>query len=178
MTPRSLAEDIVRREGGWVDDPDDSGGATNYGVSLRYARGIGLDLDGDGDTDADDIRLVTPDKAVDLYLDDFYYKPRFHRLPEPLHAVIFDMAVNAGPPRALILLQEVLNMVGYDLTEDGVMGPKTRRAAEEAYSMMGEWLINAYVEQRKNFYRSLAARNPSQRKFLRGWLNRAEEFLV
>jgi lysozyme family protein len=48
---RDIAGDIVAREGGFVDDPDDPGGATKHGVTIHTMRRLGLDLDGDGDVD-------------------------------------------------------------------------------------------------------------------------------
>lgn len=72
---------ILRREGVWSDDPADRGGPTRHGISLRYARRIGLDRDGDGDTDADDIRLVTEAEARRLYREDFYRQPGIDGLP-------------------------------------------------------------------------------------------------
>ena len=182
----AMAREIVRREGGYVDDPNDGGGATNYGVSLRYAKRLGLDIDRDGDTDADDIRLVTPDDAVQLYVRDFFETPGFGTLPEPLWPQLFDMAVNAGPARALIILQEVLNEAARAapdlgmaaLTPDGRMGPKTRATAARAFEVMGPFLINAYVEGRIAYYRRIVAASPSQRRFLAGWTNRANEFRV
>ena len=175
-----IIDEVLKAEGGFVDDPSDSGGATNHGVSLRYARDIGLDLDGDGDTDRDDILLVTRDVARDLYKEDFFYKPRIDTLPDGLHPQMVDIAVNAGAPRAVILLQQTLNRrFGTDLDEDGRMGRKTREAAEDACHNFGWWrLNNDLVDVRCAFYRSLAERRESQKKFLRGWLRRAESFRV
>ena len=48
-TVRDIAKGIVLREGGFVNDPDDLGGATNFGVTIHTMRRLGLDLDGDGD---------------------------------------------------------------------------------------------------------------------------------
>ncbi len=181
-TVRQMAEDIVRREGGLVDDPDDRGGITNYGVSLRYAQGVGLDLDGDGDTDVDDILMVTPDRAVILYITDFFVVPGINRLPVEIQPQLFDIAVNSGPGRAIELLQRAINedFITLDaLFEDGRMGPKTRRAAEFVVEMTndgGASLNNAVLLGRVRFFRELSMTRPSQQKFLRGWLARAKEF--
>lgn len=174
-------EDIIRREGGFNDIKEDRGGATNLGISLRYARSVGLDLDEDGDTDNDDIKLVTPEEAAKLYKRDFYFGPRIHKMPSKLRPQLFDISVNAGGARAIILLQEVIN----DLTshssnfisEDGAVGPKTIRAAEYAIKKHGYKLLNnSIVDARIGFYTRLAARRPSQKRFIKGWINRAEEF--
>ena len=58
-----IAKDIVAREGGYVNDPDDPGGATKYGVTIHTMRRLGLDLDQDGDVDAHDVRHLTQEQA-------------------------------------------------------------------------------------------------------------------
>lgn len=172
----SLVADILRREGGYVDDPDDKGGATNYGISLRYARGVGLDLNGDGVVDGEDICLVTPEIAAELYKQDFYHKPRIDRLPDLVQPIMFDWAVNSGPPRAIGGLQEVLTLAGWKCDIDGVIGPQTIRACQEAATQMGPLLVNALSEYREEFYRRIVERDPSQGRFLKGWIRRAREF--
>jgi lysozyme family protein len=182
-----MAEDIIRREGGLNDIKEDKGGITNCGVSLRYAKGIGLDLDGDGDTDADDIRLVTAEVAVDLFLDDFFHSPRIDRLITQVHPFMFDTAVNCGAGRAVILLQKVVNHISIIVPEsvpsgplkpDGGIGPKTRRALTEAYEAAGDYVINALVEERIKYYQKIIAADPSQEIFRKGWIRRANEFLM
>lgn len=173
-----IIDDILKAEGGYVDHPNDPGGATNHGISLRYAQGVGLDLDGDGDTDKDDIVLVTQEVARSYYLRDFWAGPRIRVLPAEIQPVITDWAVNSGPPRAIIGLQNVLNEAGFGyLSPDGVIGRMTRTAAERAQESMGPYLTNAIVDERNNFYRALAMNRPQQfAVFLRGWLARSEKF--
>lgn len=177
-TIEDILDDVLRSEGGFSDDPADPGGATRHGISLRYARGVGLDNDGDGDVDRDDILRVTPAQARALYRKDFWSRPGLDRLPGPIQPVLVDWAVNSGPPRAIMALQRVINLaqIGFDLDDDGVMGPKTRRAADHAQSMMGPFLNNAIVDERLDFYRRLVAVRPAMARFLRGWLARAERF--
>jgi len=180
-TVQEQIDDIIRREGGFNDHKEDKGGATNLGISLRYLKGVGLlrgDLDHDGDIDKDDIRLVSPPVAAQLYLEDFFLGPRINRLPELLHPLMFDMAVNHGPPRALILLQKTLRkLLGRFMVADGVIGPQTRIAAEEALTKLGFRTVqNALVDTRIAFYNAIVREDPTQYKFIDGWLNRAEEF--
>ncbi len=67
QTPEAIAREIVAREGGYVDDPDDPGGPTKWGVTIHTMRTLMLDLDGDGDVDGEDVRcLLTSDLFVDL----------------------------------------------------------------------------------------------------------------
>lgn len=181
-TVDDLVADILEREGGYVDHPNDKGGATKHGISLRYILGLGLDLDEDGDTDKDDIALVTPEEAAVMYKADFFYGPRIHLLPECLHAQLFDISVNSGGYRAIKLLQRALNgaqlpVIVVPLEVDGRMGPKTRREAEAfVHSLGGKAVNNLVVWERTQFYKAIVASNPSQNVFLKGWLRRAQEF--
>lgn len=172
---------VIRREGGYNDDPDDAGGATNYGISLRYARGIGLDNNKDGVIDEEDIILVTAQQAFILYKQDFYYKEGYDRLLKDFRAIMLDMAVMSGGARANILLQETLNDMNCrpELKEDGMIGPRTRSALQNVvnrYNMAS--VMNSLTIRRIEFYRQIVERRPSQAKFLSGWMNRAQEFLV
>ncbi|WP_283393184.1 glycoside hydrolase family 108 protein [Photobacterium phosphoreum] len=174
----AMLDDVLRKEGGYVDDPADAGGATNRGISLRYAKGVGLDLDGDGDTDKDDIRLVTVEDAKRLYREDFYTGPRIDTLPVAIQPVLFDYAVNSGPPRALMAMQRVLNLADFPCDVDGVIGPQTRKQADVASEAMGGYLVNAICDYRQRFYDRIVERNPSQQRFLKGWTRRCDSFRV
>ncbi len=184
MTVREMARAIVEREGGFVDHPDDPGGATKHGVTIHTMRRLGLDLDGDGDIDTADVRLVTIDRATDLFIDHYFRRPGIWRLPEDLQPVVFDMQVNAGDAAGR-LLQGLLNRAdGAGLVVDGVIGPATAEAAAGALGRMGDLLVDAYAIERRDFYYRLADRRPPLRAFARrrdggkgGWIRRAEEFM-
>lgn len=177
MTVDDIVNDILRREGGFVDDPTDKGGATNFGVSLRYMRGIGLDLDGDGDVDRDDVLLVTPEKAAQLFKDDFFYRPKINQLIEYLHAPMFDFSVHSGPSAAIRALQKACAHLGYPCTPDGRLGPKTRASVEHlVLEHSRKRVINALVAERIQFLHEIVADNPPQKRFLGGWIARALEF--
>ncbi len=185
-TPQKIAREIVKREGGFVNDPDDPGGATKFGVTIHTMRRLGLDLDGDGDVDIADVKAVTADIAVDLYLDHYFRRPGIYRLPAPLQATVFDMYVNAGS-RAIKILQQVVNETGITdtpLAVDGGIGPLTLSAVTRAFDDMGDLLVDAYGIARRDFYYRLADRRPASRKYARrrdggkgGWITRAEEFI-
>ena len=68
-----LAPWILKWEGGWVNDPDDLGGATNMGVTIGTWRACGYDKDGDGDIDVDDLRLLTREDVVNRILKPHYW---------------------------------------------------------------------------------------------------------
>lgn len=180
---RQIAAEIVAREGGYVNDPDDPGGATKYGVTLGALRRLGLDLDGDGDVDAQDVRRISKDRAVDIYLKHYFEGPGIARLPEVLQASVFDMYVNTGS-NAVKILQRLLNQMGQAVTVDGRIGPQTAAACDAAAVLAPDHLADAYAIARRNYYFRLADRRPSSRKYARtrrgdkgGWIKRAEEFM-
>ncbi|MCR9272626.1 MULTISPECIES: holin-associated N-acetylmuramidase [Mameliella] len=186
LTPRVLrmAEEIVAREGGYVNDPDDPGGATKYGVTIHTMRRLGLDLDGNGRVDAADVRQITREQAVTIFLTHYFLKPRIAELPEPLHATVFDMYVNAGG-NAVKILQRLLNQMGEQVTVDGAIGPQTVAATARAFAKAPHHMADAYGIARRNYYFRIADNRPASRKYARtraggkgGWIKRAEEFIA
>ena len=180
---RALAEDIIRREGGYVNDPDDPGGATNHGVTIHTMRRLGLDLNGDGKINPADVRRLSQDQAIEIFIQHYFDRPRIAELPRVLHATDFDMYVNAGS-NAVRILQRLLRDMGYDLSLDGVIGPQTIRVSHMAVREGGDHLGDAYGIARRNYYYRIADRRPASRKFARrrdggkgGWIRRAEEFI-
>lgn len=180
---RQLAEEIVAREGGFVNDPDDPGGATNFGVTVHTMRRLGLDLTGEGVIDERDVRALSRAQAVDIFITHYWERPRINALPESLQPSVFDMYVNAGT-NAIRILQRLLNEMGHDLAVDGVIGPLTIRAARCAAQAAPNHVADAYGIARRDYYYALADRRPASRKFARrrdggkgGWIRRAEEFV-
>ncbi|MAX74249.1 MAG: peptidoglycan-binding protein [Nioella sp.] len=183
LSVRQIASEIVAREGGFVNDPNDPGGATNFGVTIHTMRGLGLDLDGDGDVDVADVRLMTADRATEIFIEHYYTRPRIDRLPEALQSSVFDMQVNAGAG-AVRILQRLLRDMGFDIAVDGTIGPQTIAAAQAAYAQAPDHLVDAYGIARRNFYYRLADRRPASRRYATrrdggkgGWILRAEEFI-
>lgn len=179
----TIAEQIVAREGGYVNDPDDPGGPTKFGVTLQTMRSLGLDLDADGDVDARDVQLISQAQAISIFVAHYFEAPGIGRLPVPLQPSVFDMYVNAGS-NAVRILQRLLREMGHDLVIDGRIGPRTARAAHGALKQAPDYLVDAYGIARRNYYYSLADHRPASRKFARrrdggkgGWIKRAEEFI-
>ncbi|WP_333713438.1 holin-associated N-acetylmuramidase [Yoonia sp.] len=184
QTVTQIAQGIVAREGGFVDDPDDPGGATKYGVTIHTMRRLGLDLDRDGDVDAEDVKVLTRAHAVSIFVEHYFRTPRIDRLPDALHATVFDMYVNAGA-NAVKILQRLLVDMRLDVTVDGVIGPQTIGAVRQAIAAAPDHLVDAYGIARRNYYYDLADRRPASRKYARrrdggkgGWILRAEEFIA
>ncbi|MEX0339718.1 MAG: holin-associated N-acetylmuramidase [Arenibacterium sp.] len=183
QTVRDIAEAIVAREGGFVNDPDDPGGATNFGVTVHTMRRLGLDLTGDGVVDVVDVRTLTRAQAVDIFLTHYYERPRIGQMPEALRASLFDMYVNAGS-NAVRILQRLLVDMGFSVAVDGVIGPQTIAASQNAARPDPVAFRDAYGVARRNYYFRIADGRVASRKYARtraggkgGWIKRAEEFM-
>lgn len=189
---------LIREEGGHVNDPADRGGETKYGISLRFLKAEGaldqdgdgladFDLDMDGDVDGADIRRLTLADAKALYHRCFWLRIGAEQLIRPIGEMLFDQAVNGGLTAARKLLQRAINnclMSTFKragpralLAVDGEIGQRTRDALLWVlqYPALGmPALTSAYREAVKARYRAIAANNPSQRRFLNGWMARAD----
>jgi lysozyme family protein len=173
-TVDTIIKNTISLEGGYIDNPYDRGGPTNYGITIKtLANYLGRAVT------KDEVRNLNKDLAYEIYEKNYFVYPRINTLPENLQVQIFDISVNCGPRTAIRLLQNVLNKAGFGpVDEDGVLGPQTRQACVEAYESMGNYLINAIVDERIIFYNQIVEKNPSQSVFLTGWTKRAESFRV
>jgi lysozyme family protein len=129
---RALAAEIVQREGGYVNDSSDPGGATNFGVTIHTMRRLGLDLTGDGRVSKADVKPLSQAQAVDIFILHYFDKPRIVQLPNAMQASVFDMYVNAGS-NAVKILQRMLSKMGFEYNADGAIGPQTIAAAVRAH---------------------------------------------
>ena len=179
----AMADAIIAREGGFVNDRDDPGGATRFGVALATLRRLRRDLTGDGKIDVADVRALDRAEARDIFVRDYFFRPQINLLPEEIQESVFDMYVNAGA-QAVRLLQRLLNDMGHKVAVDGVIGPQTVRAARLAQDEAAGFFADAYGIARRNYYYQLADRRPKLRKFARrrdggkgGWITRAEAFV-
>ena len=180
---RQIALEIVAREGGFANDPADPGGVTNHGVTIATLRGLARDVTHDGQVDAADVRALTRDDAVDIFLSQYFERPGLSRLPGALQPSVFDMYVNAGA-MAVKLLQRVLKACGYVVKDDGIIGPATLTAATTEDAKDAQALIDRYGTARRDFYYALADARPASRKYAcrsdggkGGWITRAESFI-
>ena len=178
-----IADEIVAREGGYVNDPDDPGGATNHGVTIHTMRRLGLDLDGDGQVDEQDVRVLDRDLAVEIFVDYYFDRPRIKDLSADLHASVFDMYVNAGA-NAVKILQRLVQDMRINVVVDGGIGPQTIGATQQALAAAPDHFVDAYGIARRNYYYALGDDRPASRKYARrldggkgGWITRAEEFI-
>ena len=182
-TVEEIAAEIVAREGGYVNDPDDPGGATNYGVTLATLQRLGIDRTGDGRVDVADIKALTRADAQRIYVEHYFRRPRLAELPVSVQASVFDVYVNAGT-NAIKILQRLVTRMGFPASDDGMIGPATIRAAGQADLAAPGYFADAYGIARRNYYYALGDARPASRKYARskaggkgGWITRAEEFI-
>ena len=183
LNVEQIADEILAREGGFVNDPDDPGGATKFGVTIHTLRRLGLDLTGDGAVDIADVKALTPQDAREIFLRHYFEQPRIALLPDALWPSVFDMYVNAGS-NAVRILQRLLREMGFEIGVDGLIGRQTAEAAAQAAHPDPMVLADAYAVARRNYYFRVADRRPASRKFARsraggkgGWIKRAEAFM-
>ena len=164
MTIDQMLDDVIRREGGYVHDPVDRGGPTNYGITQRTLRAWRGQM-----VTAADVRRLTRDEARAIYQRRYVDAPGFARLPDPLRAQVIDDGVLSGPRQAVKDLQRAIGGV----TVDGQLGPKTRAALRQR-RVAG---VHARLLQvRAARIGRIVHRDPSQARFLNGWLARITAF--
>lgn len=162
---------VLNHEGRYVNDPQDPGGATNYGISLRFLKAtgdLGLgDIDHDGDIDSNDVKAMSMQNAIDIYKKYWWDKYNYEKIVSQLLATkLFDLAVNMGHKQAVICLQRAIrSLYGVELIEDGIIGSKT---LHNINLLEPQALTAAFKSEAAGFYRSL-----NKPKYIKGWLNRA-----
>lgn len=140
-------ERLIGHEGGYVNHPKDPGGETNFGISKRSYPDV-------------DIKNLTLEQAKGIYLRDFWDACRCSEMPFEVSFQVFDAAVNHGPERAALLLQEALGV-----SQDGIIGNVTLATAQTCDPTKFRMKFNA---ARLFFYTML----PTWPAFGKGWVRR------
>jgi lysozyme family protein len=154
-------DEIIAEEGGskLTDDPADSGGRTIYGISERANPDLWLN------------GPPTREQARECYRQRYIVKPGFDKISFlPLQHQVADFGVTSGPERATNTLQAILGV-----ERDGVIGPITLAALA---SRDAREVNNLYAAAREQFYYHLALVRPKDKRFLKGWLKRAQRFYL
>lgn len=142
-----------------TNDPTDAGGRTQWGISEKSFPGAWAD------------GKVTEQEAREIYLQKFVVGPGFSKIP-PSHAkvqaILVDWGVNSGPMLATQYLQRLLVV-----PVDGIFGPDTLAALEKAEPSL---LASKLTRERVKMLARVVTKNPSQLKYLLGWVERAFSF--
>jgi lysozyme family protein len=153
---------LLQKEGGFVNDPHDNGGATNLGVTIgTWSRWLKRPAT------VEEIKALTPSKVAPLYKTWYWDPVQGDLLPAALGMALFDFGVNAGPARAVKLVQKI---VGTGV--DGQMGPGTRKSIQQYVTMHGlAELVRQYSLAKKAYYKTLT----DWPRFGKGWCNRVDQ---
>lgn len=162
---------IIDVEGGYVNDPNDSGGETNFGITVQVARANGY---------TGDMRDMPREVAFDIYAAKYWDAVRADELVELSEIVadeVVDTAVNMGAGRAIKFLQRALNVLNTqgklypDLTVDAAIGPATINALRGYLSSRNELVLSRALNCLQGaFYIELAERREKDERFVYGWL--------
>lgn len=181
-----LIDSTLIKEGGFTSDPNDTAhqkrvakgskwdsyctnhGVTQFTLSDVWGRQASIE----------EVRNLTKDDARRIFKKRYYLDARIDWLPDIMQPVVFDVSINSGPYRAVLLLQRLLRKAGYKVGSDGRIGRNTSEKCAAAVDKFGPLLVNAYIEERLTFYRRVIAYNPSQKRFLKNWTSRARSFVV
>lgn len=151
---------VLKYEGGFVNDPDDRGGATNKGVTQKvydfYRVKKGLEKQS--------VKFISNSEVENIYYNEYWVPAKCNELSNKVAVAHFDTCVNSGIKRGSKILQKAAGVL-----DDGVIGNQTM-AAVKRYS--DTILMNKYLDERVRFLNIIVEKNPVQVKFLRGWLNR------
>ena len=152
-----IIEVVLEHEGGYVNDPKDPGGETNYGIAKRSHPDV-------------DIKNLTKEGAKEIYKEVYWDKNKVESLPEELWHIYFDMCVNQGKSRAVKIIQRAVNGKGGSLDVDGGLGPMTIAAIGKSRVELDR--VRAY---RVKYYADLVTKKPDLERFYFGWFKRALE---
>jgi lysozyme family protein len=157
-----IVGDILKREGGFVDNPADRGGATNFGVTAHTFKWWRKDPNAD-------IRTLKEPEAREILTAIFIDRPKISQLPSEIVPFMSDWAVHSGPFVAIEHLQRALRV-----TVDGVIGPETLTAAQNTNKLD---LLRLLIALRVKMIGRIVAKAPQQAVFINGWLDRVLGFL-
>lgn len=173
-TTNGVIEEVIAKEGGYVNDSRDRGGETKYGITVAVARADGY---------TGPMRDLPRERAFDIYHRKYVVAPGFDKIAAismPIAAELTDTGVNMGPVVAGRFLQRALNAFNNggrdyaDLTVDGQCGPATRTALKAFLDKRGadgvKALLAALNALQGTRYIELAEARQANEAFLYGWL--------
>lgn len=169
-----LAPAVAKWEGGYVNDPLDRGGATNMGITIGTWKLVGYDKNNDGVITSLDIKLLDRNdfKAV---LRRYWDKMGGDQiLDQNIANILVDWYWGSGKWAPIILQRDILGFKGADV--DGVVGPGTLAALNNLIKKDALKLHTSIFDRRVAFLNGIVKNNPTQKRFIKGWLNRLNDF--
>ena len=164
----SMLANLAESEGGWANNPNDDGGPTMRGITLKtYQKYV------NPKATIKELKKLSQEQANQIYVKEYYYGMGVDKLPAELQELVFDMNVLHGPGNAGKIVQRALRDTGNPIKVDGVIGDKTRGIIS---SMDPEKLKIAINSERENFIYDIVRAKPEKREFLSGWLTRINKF--
>lgn len=171
---------LESHEGGYENNPNDRGGPTNEGISLRFMLENNLkafDDDKDGVIDAPDVKELTDNQIYEIYRENFWRKGNFEKIQNKNIAIkVFDISVNVGLRTGIKILQKSINELPPHpkIKEDGFLGPETlSHVNDKPSTYIQETLLPTYRIECWHHYEKIIEKDPSQKVFRDGWEKRA-----
>lgn len=159
---------IFKWEGGFSNNKSDKGGATNMGITLTTWKSQGYDIDKDGDIDINDLKLASKQDVINLLKKNYWDKWKADEIQnQSIANLLVDWVWNSGI-HGIKIPQRVLK-----IEQDGIVGPKTIQSINNSNQKN---LFNDLKQARKDFFIGITESNKSQAVFLKGWLNRLNDF--
>jgi len=161
---------LLKWEGGYVNNPADRGGSTNKGVTLATWQQQGYDKNDDGAIDVEDLKLISTEDVVERILRPHYWNRwQADRIDsQALANILVDWVWNSGR-YGITIPQGVLGV-----TEDGIVGEKTLWRLNNYPDPEG--LFEKIKQMRRAFFNMICIHRPENKRFLKGWLNRLNDF--
>lgn len=161
-----MLEQVLKSEGGYVNNPKDKGGETKYGITAAVARANGY---------KGSMKSLPKQTAVDIYKRQYWTDACNKINSDKVAFIVLDMNINHGIKNSNKILQKALNSLGARLVVDGIAGSKTIKATNDCGSKLlgGNRLLLALTAERLNFYTSISTFNT----FGKGWIRRVADNL-
>ena len=154
---------LFQSEGGYTNDPNDHGGKTTWGITEGEARSHGY---------TGDMRNLTQDFAKNIFYQDYYLGNNLDKIKDERVALaILDISVTGGTGRGIKLARRALKSMGVNIEENTKANQEFIDAVNSVDPLQ---FCHAYAQIQRAFYNSIVQHDETQRKFLKGWLDRVD----
>ena len=167
-----LAPFILKWEGGFVNHPNDPGGATNKGVTIAVWKTQGYDKDGDGDIDVNDLKLINTADATKILKSNYWNRWFADQIQSQAVAnTLVDWVWGSGA-WGIKIPQRILG-----LKDDGIVGYVTLNAVNKAIKEDKAGFLKKLYDARFKYLKDIVKSNPKLSVFLEGWNNRMNDLV-